>query len=53
MNKCKGKSSATKARNFFRDYARKKWRLKGSKRVDNLMTQIIGVRFRVSGRWVA
>jgi len=32
---------------FFQDDAQKKWPLRGSKGADNLMSQIIGVRFQV------
>ena len=38
-----------KALSFFRDYAGEKWPLRGSKHADSLISQIIGVRFRVSG----
>ena len=34
---------------FFRDYAWKKWPLRGSKSAGYLVTQSIGVRCRVSG----
>ena len=43
----------TKGLSFFRDEARKKSPLRGSRRAVYLVTQSIGVRFRVSGRRIA
>ena len=40
---------ATKVLSFFRDAARKKWPLRGSKHTDCLKPQIIGFRCQVSG----